>query len=305
MVQKLVFPVRVVDIVAPASPASARQIQKACLQVRALGLCPRLVMNPKVKKHFLFSDTDERRFFFLKKALKAPDSQAVWALRGGWGSGRLMPFLLKMKRPKPAKLFIGYSDVSTLKMFLNLKWGWPTLHFPVLADWEGRLQKRSKFFLCPPVSVFKGLKVLNPSCVSSVIIRGVPGRLTGGNLSLVHNALGTPWEVSLKNRILFLEEVGEKAYRIDRMLYQMKAAGLFKGIKALVLGDFFYLKDKMQKKHIQDVLKKFSQGFKVPVLSGLPVGHKCKSKALPFLTPSRIDFVEKHQAVLSVKSPYS
>ena len=313
MIQKPAFPVRVVDIVAPASPVSLRQVKEACLRVRALGLYPRLLMNPEAKKQFLFSDTDERRFFFLKKALMASDSQAVWALRGGWGSGRLMPFFLKMKRPKTAKLFIGYSDVSTLKMFLNLKWNWPTLHFPVLADWEGRLQVRKKpqvrqefpHGLCPSLSCFKGLRVLNPSHHRSSFV--IQGRMTGGNLSLVQNALATPWAFSFKNRILFLEETGEKAYRIDRMLYQMRIAGLFKGIKALVLGDFIYLKSKtlVQKNHIQEVLRGFAQEMRVPVLSGLPIGHQHKNKALPFFTPAKIELLRgQNKATLSVKSPY-
>ena len=303
----------VIDLIAPGSPVTATQIKEAVQQVENRGFQARVLIHPK--KDFLFSAEDRQRFFYLKKALIHPDSKALWCVRGGYGCQRLMPFLLKMTKPSKAKLLIGYSDVTVVQNFLNLKWGWPTLHFPVLTDLQNissASNKRFQALLSGQLKkqVFKNLFVLNPSSIKKFKNRKIETFLTGGNLTVIQSSIGTPWQFSFQNKILFLEDVGESAYRLDRALWQMKKAGVFKGIKALVLGDFVLTKKIsslsqthiMEEKKIKKVFELFAQRVSFPVLWGVPCGHGAKKEALPFGTTCNLQLNVGGKAQLQIKN---
>ena len=252
-----------IDLIAPGSPVSNEQIHQAVYEVESLGFKPRLCVG-KRKKSVLSSGPDQVRFEHLKAALVSEDSKAVWCIRGGYGCQRLMPSLMKMTAPSRPKLFIGYSDATVLKIFFNLKWKWSTLHFPVLVHLpqvSPSCLKRFKAVLKGQPQEFKSLKLLNPSVLnkSSVIINSY---LTGGNMTLIQSSIGTPWNFSLKNKIVFLEDIGEKAYKVDRALWQMWKAGCFYRIKALVLGDFLSSEEGNLK--VREVFKNFSSLVSFP-----------------------------------------
>ena len=279
---------KVIDLIAPAGPVSKIQVQKAQQFVEKLGFKARVLLAQK--PFFLFSDTDRQRFLFLKKALLSSSSQALWCLRGGYGCQRLMPFLMKMPKPKTFKWFIGYSDTTILHNFFNLKWKWKSLHFPVLVDAPplssqavGNLKKILTGSL--KQMVFKNLKLLNKAHLKNKLEK--ESILTGGNLTLIQTSIGTPWQFSFKNKIVFLEDVGESAYRLDRALWQIKSAGIFKGVKALVLGDFLD-SSKKSSQAIKKVLANFAGAVDFPVLAGVPCGHGSKKEALVFGSPARI-----------------
>lgn len=301
----LILKSRVVDLVAPASPVTSRQVQEAFRQVRSLGFEPRFLRNrwPQKTKSGLFADSDRGRFEDLRQALKAKDSGLIWCLRGGYGSMRLLPFLKRMKKPQNPKLLIGYSDVSALKVFLNSEWGWPTLHFPVLKDIKHLSpggQKRFQAVMRGRPQVFKGLKVLTPPAGGRVKILST---LTGGNATLIQTLMGTPWQPSLRNRILFLEEVGEKAYRVDRTLAHLYFAGAFSQVKALLLGDFIPYKEQ---KNLKEVLREWASRIKRPVVAGVAAGHGPRSEALPFFTACELHiFPQEGKAQIKVQSPFA
>ena len=297
----------VVDLVAPASAVSGPQIKEAFRQVRTLGFEPRFLHNPRPQKtkSGLFSDSDQGRFKDLKRALKAPGSQLIWCLRGGYGSMRLLPFLKRMKKPPgPKKVLTGYSDVSALKVFLNLEWGWPTLHFPVLKDMKqvspgGRKRFQAVVRKGRP-QVFKNLKVLNPS-ISKRGNTSIVSSLTGGNATVIQTLMGTPYQPSFKNCILFLEEVGEKPYRLDRTLAHLYFAGAFSQVKALVLGPFI-----PYNQTISRVLREWAGRLKVPVVAGVAAGHGPRSEVLPFATPCELCISSREgKARLTVQSPFN
>ncbi len=291
-----------IDLIAPGAPVSSNQVREAVKQVESLGFRARWMGC--LGGSFLFSASDRERIQHIKKVLALRDSQAIWCIRGGYGSQRLMSVLGRMKKPQRAKIFIGYSDVSILQMFLNLSWGWPALHFPVLTqlkDCSPSAVRRFQSILRGEKTkqVFKKLKVFNPKKT----LKRIRSYVVGGNMTLVQSSIGTPWAYSFKNKILFLEDTGESPYRVDRTLWQMYHAGVFKGVRALILGDFIGLK-KGEKSQMRKVFQSFSSLVSFPILEGIPCGHGRKKEALPFMTNCELTIKRGAQAELCIQSPF-
>jgi muramoyltetrapeptide carboxypeptidase len=127
----------IIDLVAPGFGPTPKEIRGAVKFLREWGLNPRVpvdLLGPDI----LCSNSDEKRFHFLRKALFAKDSKAIWCLRGGYGANRLLPYLQRLKSPASNKVLIGYSDVTTVHLFLNQQWGWNTIHGPFARSiWSG------------------------------------------------------------------------------------------------------------------------------------------------------------------------
>lgn len=280
----------IVDVVSPGFAATKTELDAGIGFLESWGLVPRL---PKKihGKDILCSNRDELRVAHLRKALLAKDSRAIWCIRGGYGSIRLVPELLKIKKPKERpKLFIGLSDITTLHIFLNQRWQWPTVHGPLL-DRLGRKaalpryeRELKKFVFGDLDSIrFSNLRALNQRAQGSGLVRG---KVSGGNLIVLQSSLGTraPWQT--EGRILFFEDIGERGYRVDRVLEQFEQAGLFKRAKAVVFGQFTESRESNGRDLVPAVIKRFAEAAKIPVFSGLPSGHDIVQRPVPFETPS-------------------
>ena len=307
-----------IDLVVPGSPVTSEQIQEAVQQVEQLGFKARVPSDSDLrfllaakKAHFPERSSSDvffnKKFQHLKKALTASDSEAVWCIRGGYGSQKIMPFLFKMKKPMKPKLFIGYSDATVLQIFFNGSWKWPVLHFPVLVHLKDcsfsglqRFKKLVQGFTRQ--QSFLNLKVLNQKYTGS---KKVSSRLTGGNFTLIQSSIGTSWAGSFQNKFLFLEDIGEAPYRLDRALWQMWNAGVFKGVKGVVLGDFISSDPKNSRWEIREVFRSFANRVSFPVVEGVPCGHGKKKEALPFLTSSSLKIQAQGKASLHIASPFN
>ena len=194
-------------------------------------------------REFLFAGSDQQRAESLYEYATSPEIDIVWCARGGYGATRLLPLLAQMTADRGVprkKLLVGYSDVTALHEFVRERWGWWTLHATMPGalnfgeirpeQWNQTvaLVKRQSV----PVS-FAGLRFLGQSPD-----RAIEARLTGGNLTLWAAIAGTPYQPSGAGKIVFFEEVDEAWYRVDRMLTQIEQAGMLRGAKAIVLGDF-------------------------------------------------------------------
>lgn len=246
------------------------------------------------EKFRYFAGTDENRANALLRLLRDPSVGAIWCARGGYGSTRLFQRLDKGGAPKlmaqDPKLLLGYSDVTGLHFYFYHHLKLPSVHCPMPANmsWQRMLPKVDKTLQ----QILKGemplgkhshtakwkLKTL---CRTGKRAEGV---ILGGNLTLLVNMIGTPWQPDLKGAILFLEDIGELPYRVDRMLTQLENAGMLKGIKGVLLGDFekdVAYREPAEKKYWKEIfLERFgSRG--IPVLTGLPVGHGQKNEPLP------------------------
>lgn len=277
-----------VEIIAPGSSCHIDGLNGGLKFLESWGLTPKLP-HKMFDKDVICSNTDENRFGQLKEALLAEDSKAVWCVRGGYGSNRLIPELVKLKKPKgPPKLFIGYSDITTLHVFLNEQWGWPTIHGPMI-DRIGRgliLEKELKelhglFFGAKQDVVFKGLKPLNAAAKKATTIKGA---VTGGNLMTLQSSIGTkaPWNT--KGKIIFIEEIDERGYRVDRLFEHLRQTGAFDKAKAVILGEFVGGHEADGTTRVPSVLKRFAEHVSIPVLAGVEAGHGDLQRPVPFGT---------------------
>lgn len=290
-----------IEVIAPGSYSSAEVLEKGVQVLKSWGYEVRYAPDLLDPQIFL-SNTDQKRFQSFKAAMTNTKSQAVWCLRGGYGSIRLLPQIEKMKIPKNKKILIGISDISSLHVVLNQKWKFPTLHAP-LVDRLGMdkltsedLHELRELLQNPDyVARFDQLKPLNKV---ALVKRKIKGELTGGNLMVVTSTLGTPSQLKTKNKILFLEELCERAYRVDRCLQQMKQAGVFKNVKAVVFGDFIDCHEPNKDNHIQAILKDFFKDFKIPVFSGVEAGHGLRQRPLFFNTEVHLACGEKPQMLV-------
>lgn len=220
---------------------------------------------------------DQQRFHNLKNALCGDQSDVVWCLRGGYGTSRLLPKLLDIAPPKKQKAVMGFSDVTALHLFLTQKWGWKTIHGPTInalmggdrcPDIENIMQRlaNGKF-----VDIELLLTPLNPKAYLKKELRG---SMTGGNLTLVQSSIGTPWQVKSEEKILFLEDVNEEPYRVAERFDHLMHAGIFKNVKAILLGHFTH--DAPKKNYdelLAYVLLEFAKSMDVPVFKDFSVGH--------------------------------
>ena len=278
-----------IDVVAPAWPTSLSEMQKGVSFLKDQGFTVRLQKNI-LKKDFIYASGLKSRQEGFKKAIFARDSKAVLCLRGGYGSIHLLPFLMKWEKPKNCKVFIGSSDVSVLHYFVNQKWNWPSLHGLMLfrlGDPSQPLKEKREFVkvLKGDISTlhYKNLKPLNTSAKKAQVVKAP---IIGGNLMTLQAMIGTDLPFKTKNKILFLEEVGEKAYRVDRILHHFLLAGVFQGVKAIVLGDFLHREE--HSSFMFRTLLHFFSSLKCPVFKGLPCGHGRLQRLLPFNTSCTI-----------------
>lgn len=293
----------IVDVVAPGFRCSTKELKDGIRFLKAWGFRPR-VPRDLFGSSQLFSNSDEKRSLQLRRALAAKDSKAIWCLRGGYGSIRLLEDLKRMKKPSMAKMLLGYSDISSIHEFLLSDWKWVTFHSPLL-DRLGRKEFSSKeekdlhqFVLGEvPVLEYSGLKVLY-SPQSKAKIRG---EIHGGNFTVMQSSMGTPFQMKSHKGLVFFEDVGERPHRVDRALMQMSLSGAFDHTKAILLGDFLVAKKFEQKNIFNDVWMRFARDKKIPVIMNMPIGHGVKQRLLPLGTKASLEIGQgkAHLEVLS------
>lgn len=265
-----------IDLIAPGFPCSIEDVQNGVRFIESMGYRAR-VPSDLFGKDIICSNTAKARFQHLKKALQARDSKVIWCLRGGYGSIQFLPNLANLKKPSQVKLFWGYSDATTLHVFFNQKWNWPTIHGPLLdrlgsrpTDAHMRNSLQNLLSGESQAMVFEGLRPMNSAAKKR---RQIKAPVIGGNMTVLASSVGTPWAFKAKKRILFLEDTGERAYRIDRMLQQFHQSGAIDGIAALILGDFLGAPDKDGITRVPELWEQFAKSVSFPVLSGVPAGH--------------------------------
>jgi muramoyltetrapeptide carboxypeptidase len=245
-------------------------------------------------KDLFCANTDEERLKHLSAALRAKDSRALWAIRGGYGAARLMPALRKMKAPPKEKLVIGFSDITVLHLFFAQEWGWHPLHGPVLTpitravvSVESLKRLKAIIFGKTVKTELKELKPLNKAALRPGTVKG---RLTGGNLSLVEDSIGTPWQAKTKGRIVLLEEVDERPYRVDRLINHLWQAGILKQAQAIIFGSFGNeVTDKETLKYIDKALKRFAEEHpSIPMLKTDKIGHALDNYPMPLNTDASL-----------------
>jgi muramoyltetrapeptide carboxypeptidase len=226
-----------------------------------------------------FSGTDEERLDELQAMLDDKSINAILFGRGGYGMGRIIDKIDFKKFRKHPKWLIGFSDITVLHTHLFSKYNIASMHAPMAAAFnEGENE-----FILSLRKALTGKKANYKTNPHPFNKNGkATGTLIGGNLSLLANMIGTPSDFDTKNKILFIEDIGEYIYNIDRMLYHLKRSGKFKKPAALIFGGFTDMKDTERPfgKTMDEVLKEIVEEFDFPVCFHFPVSHGKENLAL-------------------------
>ncbi len=226
------------------------------------------------KKHQRFGGTDEARVAQLHAAAQNPEVQIVMALRGGYGTSRLLPMLNYSGLAASGKCFVGHSDFTAFQLALLAQTGYKSFAGPMLCD-DFTREESSVF---TPENFWNCIKsethTVSWQAHDNPAI-SVSGPLWGGNLSMLAHLLGTPWFPQIQGGILFVEDVNEHPYRVERMLLQLLGAGVLARQKALVLGDFsaYRLSDYDNGYDFDAMLAYLRKRVPIPIVTGLPFGH--------------------------------
>jgi len=278
-----------IGLVAPASPVKREALAEGAAALEALGF--RVHFDPRIfdAERYL-AGSDAARVQELHAMFANPDIHAIFCARGGYGSQRLIPYLdpdLIMAHPK---LFLGYSDVTSLLIYFYQRCGLITLHGPVVAgdmtrDAAPEVQRQLMGLLTGDAAAMQ----LPPGNLTVVRSGEAEGRLIGGCLSLFVCAIGTPFQPEMRDTILFLEDRGERLYAIDRMLTYLKLAGVLEGVRGVVIGEIEPVPaDRDRPYGVVEVVSDVLGDLEVPVLYGLQAGHCPQSLTLPFGTQAAI-----------------
>jgi muramoyltetrapeptide carboxypeptidase len=279
-----------VALVAPASPFAREEFDRGLAELRSLGFEP--VYEPSVfaRTGYVAGPAADRAAA-LQRAWADPSIAALIAVRGGYGSVELLPRLDPVVFDGPAKAFIGYSDNTAVLSWLTLQRGIVSFHGPMI---EGRLARgaagydRDTFVraLCRPAPAGE----ITHDRLEAMRAGEAAGMLVGGTLTQIAASLGTPYAFAPPpGCVLFLEDVGERPYRVDRLMTQLALAGVIARASALVFGELPGCDEPGGAPAIRDVVARLVAGFDGPVLYGLPSGHTSgPTLTLPFGVRARV-----------------
>lgn len=297
-----------IEIIAPGSSSKVSDVQQAIQNMQALGY--EIQFDEKIfSDHPYLSQNDEKRFQHLESALQGA-ANILWCSRGGYGCLRLMPYLAKIKKPKklqPQKWLVGYSDITSLHLFLNHFWKMPTIHGSVFEAWGvERVDKndlQETLLLLHLLTNNKKARMsypLQPMNFAAEKTKKITGMLTGGNLAVLTSHLGTPYIWSSGKKILMLEDIGERGYRLDRYLNQLKMSSIYKTVQAIVFGQFTGGNEVDGKNHVGLALTDFVETTKVPCFRSTEFGHGTRNRPLVFGSTVDIYKNEMHWSTSSL-----
>ncbi|MCL1787656.1 MAG: LD-carboxypeptidase [Defluviitaleaceae bacterium] len=283
-----------IAITATAGICNPKKLAQGVQRLKDMGLKVQVMESCRAAHGEYLAGTDSLRLDNLHTAFADPQIKAVFAARGGYGTGRLLPYLdYALIRQNP-KIFVGYSDVTALHIVLNQRCGLPTFH----GDMPGT------GFTTAPLTFAQTIPATG--CLYPGVATGL---LVGGNLSVVASTLGTPYEINTRGRILFLEETQEPPYRVDRLLLQLKLAGKLDDAAGLAFGDMgipgdMGTLDGPRPESLGPLalaIQELVLPAQKPTLWGLPCGHTSPNVTLPLGT--RVTLLSQSPQRLSLALP--
>ncbi|WP_336962154.1 LD-carboxypeptidase [Chryseobacterium contaminans] len=283
--KKIIFPKALkkgakIAVISPAGAVDASQLEKGIKLIKSKGFEPVLGehLYTKFSNGYNYAGTEKERIKDINWALNDKEVGAVWASRGGYGCQHLIQHLKFKNFTENPKWYIGYSDNTVIQSFL-LKKGYASIH--------GQTIKTSSFGVTDESYdlIFDILKGKTPkySLKSHSLNKkgNIEGELVGGNLALIYALLGTKYSFDFKDKILFIEDIGENFYALDRMIMSLELAGVFTKIKGLIVGGMTNMGDEKDNKEYEASFDEFAykliseriSKYKFPVVFGFPNGH--------------------------------
>ncbi len=284
----------IVDVVATAPGVELITLEQDLEVIRKFliswGLKPR-INNQAIAEGAKFFDNEAQKIRQreLELALSSSESKAIWFLRGGYGTSKLLANLIHIPKPTKAKLLIGYSDLNCIHLWVGKFWNWPSIHGRNLYDFIKRQDYvdieclKAIIFGKQDFIEYTNLLPLNEAAKQSNEIEAV---LTGGTAQVLQSGVGLPWQFDPANKILFLEELFDRGVRLDRTLNHFRELGLFDKVKAIIFGDIICGLENNGEQHCDLAISHFAANMDVPVLSISNIGHDFLNYPLPLNTSS-------------------
>ncbi len=263
-----------IGVVAPASPFNRETFERSCQSLQRQGYKVLVPESVFAREAPYFAGTAEQRASDIQQMFENPEVRAIICARGGYGSNYLLGHIdLEVVRRHP-KIFMGYSDVTSLLTWFHDAAGLVTFHGPMMnkdfADDEG----------VHPLSLIAALggasqwNLGSKAGLEAVVPGRAEGNLYGGCLSILVASLGTPYEIRTAGTLLFLEDVAAKPFQIDRMLMQLKLAGKFESVKGIIFGEMLDCRQSDDQPYqLQEVVQRVVGDLGIPVAYGLRSGH--------------------------------
>ena len=269
-----------IAIISPAGAVDASQLEKGLEMIKSKGFEPILGehLYTKYSNGYNYAGTEKERLNDINWALNDDEISAVWASRGGYGCQHLLEGLNLKGFEKNPKWYIGYSDNTVIQSYL-LKKGFASIH--------GQTIKTSSFGVTEDsydliFALLKGKKPKYSLASHQFNKEGIiDGELVGGNLALIYALLGTKYSFDFKDKILFIEDIGENFYALDRMIMSLELAGVFKKIKGLIVGGMTNMGDEKENKQYEESFDEFAfkmisdkiSKYDFPTVFAFPNGH--------------------------------
>ncbi len=277
----------IIDVVATSGGELGITTEDVRRFVEDLGYTARLARNFQEKDADLFcANSDKIRFKNLLSALQNSESDTIWMFRGGYGAARLIPMLEEYDFSSHKKTIIGCSDVTAIGLYFENKYNWEFIHGRMIKNAMDKTQEEEfhnleKLLSGDWTKIEYQIKSLNKVAKDS---SDISSKITGGNLSLLQCSMGTMWQVETQDKVLFIEEVGEQAYAIDRMLVHLSQAGMFGKVKGLIFGDM----SKDPNDLIKKTVDRFAESVSFPVFAIENCGHGKFNNPLVFNLEAQI-----------------
>ncbi len=268
------------SIIHVVSPAGAVNKIKLTKGIRYLSDFDFLIKAGKFifQKTGYFAGADTDRQHDLQLALDDPKALAIWVARGGYGSTRILDTIRWTKFFKNPSWIIGFSDITALHIHLSNN-NIPSIHGPMVAQAADDAHKEAVDLVTAILKNDFPEYLLRTNKNNRLGKAKAP--ITGGNLTLICSTIGTATEISTENKILFIEEVGEAAYRVDRMMVQLKRAGKFKKLKGLIIGHMTDITHEDEfGQSVTDIILSHTKEFTFPICFDFPAGHEAPNMPL-------------------------
>lgn len=294
-----------IGIIALSSPAAGDRVLAGLKELESLGYKTEVALDPAryygKHDHLFSSDSAQNRAIALMDLFEDEGIKAILAVRGAYGCMEALPyfdFRIARRNPKPV---IGFSDTTAFLVALYQSAGIVSIHGPSLEGGFARAAadeaaKKSGRALIDLLSTKASSARHQFKCIKSG--RRASGRLIGGNLSMLAALAGTPWQPQCAEHILFIEDIGEKPYRVHRMLFQLKLAGALEGVKGVVLGSFSKSgTDQSGGPGVEEAVLDIFEDTRVPILAGGSFGHEQPNYPMPIgirasIDESNLEFLE-------------
>lgn len=281
-----------IGVVAPASPFDQALFEKGVAVLENMGYRVFLPDGLSRQGRFL-AGPDRHRAGLVNRMLSDKNVNGIFCARGGYGSMRLLDHIAFDALQANPKFFVGFSDITALLVTMVERGGAVAFHGPVLTtlgkgDQETQGSLAAAMTSNEPIELqANGGETLRPGRCTGIV--------TGGNLRTLCHLVGTPYAPNFRGRIVFLEDIGEAPYRIDRMLYHMRMAGCFEGMAGLALGTF---DDCGPPGDVSKIVMDIFNDVDIPILSGFAIGHGPVNRTIPLGIPAELDTERQRLAFL-------